>query len=145
MILIVGGESSGKATYARRLAATHGWGEDDMALDVEELLWGKGERASEEARAGDGPLGRTGREECRDSQAAPAGHALPATPELIERLAAKRIVTCAEVGGGVVPLGHEERVWRESVGRLSCELAERATAVVRMVCGIPVVLKGSLA
>ncbi len=111
MILIVGGTSSGKTTYARRLADEHGWGEDDLALDVEELLWDE-------------------------------GRALPLTDELAGSLAHKRIVTCAEVGGGVVPLGREERAWREAVGQLECALAQRATSVTRMVCGIPVQLKG---
>lgn len=114
MILIVGGASSGKTTYARKLADEHGWGEDDLALDVEELLW-------------DG------------------GRALTLTPELLAALAGKRIVTCTEVGGGVVPLGREERAWREAVGQLGCALAKRATSVTRMVCGIPVQLKGELA
>ena len=45
----------------------------------------------------------------------------------------------------VVPLDAQERAWREAVGRMSCELASQAETVVRMVCGIPVVLKGELA
>ena len=61
---------------------------------------------------------------------------------LLDDLAAKAVVTCAEVGSGIVPLDARERAWRERVGRLSCALAERADAVVRMVCGVPVVLKG---
>ena len=133
MILITGGTSSGKATFARNLAAQHGWREDDVAFNVEELLWGQVEGAGQIAPAGDDA----------------AGHAdnktLSATPELIERLAAKAIVTCSEVGAGIVPLDAQERAWREAVGRMSCELASQANAVVRMVCGIPVVLKGDMA
>ena len=63
---------------------------------------------------------------------------------LIGELSAKAVVTCAEVGNGIVPLDPGERAWREQVGRLSCALAERADTVVRMVCGIPVPLKGEL-
>ena len=63
---------------------------------------------------------------------------------LLGELSEKAVITCAEVGNGIVPLDPGERAWREAVGRLSCALAERADAVVRMVCGIPVVLKGSL-
>ena len=129
MILITGGTSSGKATFARNLAAQHGWSEDDVAFNVEELLWGQVEGAGQIAPAGD------------DAD----NEALSATPELIERLAAKAIVTCSEVGAGIVPLDARERSWREAVGRMSCELASQADAVVRMVCGIPVVLKGGLA
>lgn len=62
--------------------------------------------------------------------------------EVIDMAAGKSVVTCAEVGGGIVPLGAGERAYRERVGRMSSVLAERADSVVRMVCGIPVVLKG---
>lgn len=64
--------------------------------------------------------------------------------DLAEALAGKAVVTCAEVGSGIVPLDADERAFRERVGRLSEALAQRASVVVRMVCGIPVVLKGSL-
>ena len=64
---------------------------------------------------------------------------------LLEALSTKAVVTCAEVGNGIVPLDPDDRAWRERVGRLSCSLAERADCVVRMVCGIPVVLKGDVA
>lgn len=62
---------------------------------------------------------------------------------LLETLAAKQVVTCAEVGNGIVPLDAGERAFRERAGRLASALAARADTVVRMVCGIPVVLKGS--
>ena len=133
MILIVGGTSSGKATFARSLAAQHGWNEDDIAFNVEELLWGQAEGTDQIASVGAAAADHA------------VGKALPATPELIERLAAKAIVTCSEVGAGIVPLDAQERAWREAVGRMSCKLASQANAVVRMVCGIPVVLKGELA
>ena len=133
MILITGGTSSGKATFARNLAAQHGWREDDVAFNVEELLWGQVEGADQIAPAGD------------DAADHASSKALSATPELIERLAAKAIVTCSEVGAGIVPLDARERAWREAVGRMSCKLASQADAVVRMVCGIPVVLKGDMA
>ena len=129
MILITGGTSSGKATFARNLAAQHGWSEDDVAFNVEELLWGQVEGTDQIAPASDDADRK----------------ALSATPELIEQLAAKAIVTCSEVGAGIVPLDAQERTWREAVGRMSCELASQADAVVRMVCGIPVVLKGDMA
>ena len=64
--------------------------------------------------------------------------------QLLEPLCAKQAVICDEVGCGVVPLAAEERRWREEVGRLCCELAERADVVVRVSCGLPQVLKGRL-
>ncbi len=51
------------------------------------------------------------------------------------------IILCDEVGSGVVPLEEESRIWRERVGRVSTLLAQRADTVIRMVCGIPVVIK----
>ena len=64
---------------------------------------------------------------------------------LVDRLLERSpgvIVICDEVGGGVVPVGAEERVWREAVGRVCCTLAERADYVERVFCGIPMRLKG---
>ena len=52
-------------------------------------------------------------------------------------------IVCDEVGCGVVPLEKEERIWRERVGRVCVELAQRATCVVRVVCGIPTIIKES--
>ncbi len=46
------------------------------------------------------------------------------------------IVTCDEVGCGLVPMDAFERQWREEVGRLCCWLAEEAEAVYRLQCGI---------
>ena len=133
MILVIGGTSSGKATFARKLAAQHGLSEDDVAFNVEELLWEQREGTGQVAPVDDDAAGHTG------------SKALAATTELIERLAAKAIVTCCEVGAGIVPLDARERAWREAVGRMACELASQADVVVRMVCGIPVVLKGDMA
>ncbi len=51
------------------------------------------------------------------------------------------IFLCDEVGCGVVPMDREERIWRETVGRLCCLLAERSEQVYRVFCGIPMRLK----
>jgi adenosylcobinamide kinase/adenosylcobinamide-phosphate guanylyltransferase len=59
-------------------------------------------------------------------------------------LCAKAVVVCGEVGCGVVPLDGSERLWREEVGRASTRLAAEAQAVVRLVCGLPHILKGEL-
>lgn len=63
------------------------------------------------------------------------------TDELVARLADKAVVTCAEVGSGVVPLDAGERAWRDETGALMQALAACAERVVRMVCGIPVVVR----
>lgn len=60
---------------------------------------------------------------------------------LAGRLSQKEIVIATEVGGGVVPLSAQERLFREQAGRLSCLLAERAQRVIRVICGLPQELK----
>jgi adenosyl cobinamide kinase/adenosyl cobinamide phosphate guanylyltransferase len=61
---------------------------------------------------------------------------------LIPELLRKRVVICDEVGSGVIPLARGEREWREAVGRVCVLLAKDAEQVVRLVCGIPNVIKG---
>lgn len=119
MIFIVGGMASGKESYARSL----GYPESEMAFDVHKLL--------RDARLWDE----------HDAQGDRDGSDGVSFDALVDELAGKSVVTCAEVGSGVVPLDFGERMWRDEVGRLSRELAERADRVVRMVCGIPVVLR----
>lgn len=62
---------------------------------------------------------------------------------LLPQLAKKEIIICNEVGNGVIPVSGEDRHWREATGRLCIELARRADTVVRVVCGIPTVIKGA--
>lgn len=61
---------------------------------------------------------------------------------LTDELSQYEVVIATEVGGGVVPVDAGERAGREAAGRLSCLLAQRAERVVRVFCGLPVVLKG---
>ena len=116
MIRVVGGIASGKRTYARSL----GFADSDMSEELSSscavLL-----DAQELVRPED------------------MGEA-----SLVDALAAtKQVVLCQEVGSGIVPISRGEREWRDRVGSLSKALAERADAVVRMVSGIPQVLKGA--
>ena len=62
--------------------------------------------------------------------------------QLADELAEHAVVVATEVGSGVHAVDATQRAWRERAGRLSVDLAARAETVVRMVCGIPVVLKG---
>lgn len=52
------------------------------------------------------------------------------------------VITCDEVGCGVVPIDRADEAYRETVGRLCCELAEQADAVVRVTAGLPQYIKG---
>ena len=65
--------------------------------------------------------------------------------QLLPLLARHTVVVCDEVGCGVVPMEPFEREWRETVGRICCELAKNADVVARVFCGIPMVLKGEAA
>ena len=115
MILIIGSEASGKRTFAGKLGFT----EEQMSEDA--------------------------------GSAAPviyhAEH-LALTKEEADRicplLMEKEIVMINEVGSGVIPAVKEDRIAREAAGRLAVQLAGEADTVIRMVCGIPVCLKGIL-
>lgn len=51
------------------------------------------------------------------------------------------IVICDEVGMGIVPIEKQDREYRELVGRCLCRLAERATVMERIICGIGMRIK----
>ena len=114
MILIIGAETSGKRTYARSL----GYTDDQMAdgfLDESPVIFNVQDLLRADPTQGD---------------------------ELLDMLSNKQVVICNEVGSGVIPANEVEIRYREAVGRLCVKLASQADRVVRMVCGIPVVLKG---
>ncbi len=114
MILVIGGIASGKRTYV------HALGFDDAQITTDlhskaSVLYGL------EGLLSNGALSN----------------------EELALLQNKAVVVCREVGLGVVPVDARERAWRELVGRTCCELASRASRVVRLVCGIPVTLAGT--
>lgn len=63
---------------------------------------------------------------------------------LADELSRYDAVIATETGCGVIPVDASERAAREAAGRLNCLLAERASAVVRVFCGIPLVIRGDL-
>ena len=116
MVLILGGFGAGKRTYAKTLGFSDAEMSDDPHADAPVLV---------------------------DLEA--TVKADPACAEaLLPQLLRKKLILCREVGSGVIPMDPKEREWREAVGRLCCALAKEATAVVRVVCGVPIVLKGEL-
>lgn len=62
--------------------------------------------------------------------------------QIFAELAGHAVIISDEVGCGVVPVDRFEREWRETVGRICCLLAKNAEQVVRLFCGVPMVLKG---
>ena len=54
------------------------------------------------------------------------------------------IVIINEIGCGIVPLEKSDRIWREQVGRTGSLIAKNSDTVVRLICGIPTVIKGEL-
>lgn len=114
MMLIVGGRGAGK----RALAMELGYGPEDMAdavLDGRPVLYNLQDLVWKDPEAAQTLL-----------------------PELVKR----EIVICDEVGSGIIPLAQQDRAAREAVGRLCVLLAGEAHRVVRVVCGMPQVIKG---
>ena len=135
MILVVGACASGKRTFVKELGyepaqmARATLDQRPVVLEAQELV---ARQVAEQAMRGEGV-----------SAAQIAGDLAPSwEEELLAQLSAKACVTCCEVGSGLVPLDPEARMVREVTGRLCLRLAAQASAVVRMVCGIPTVLKG---
>lgn len=46
------------------------------------------------------------------------------------------VIVSDELGYGIVPIDKFDRTYREENGRVNCYLAEQATQVFRVVCGI---------
>ena len=63
------------------------------------------------------------------------------TEELVSLLSGKEVVACDEIGSGIIPFERYMREAREKVGRTAVLLAESADKVVRVICGIPQVIK----
>jgi len=115
MILVIGGQAAGKRTYVRN---HYGYTDQNMAdavineMPVLYNLQDMVARAPEEA------------------------------DRLKDALLRKEVVIYTEVGSGIVPLDANERAMREAAGRLVNQLARHAECVVRVICGLPQVLKG---
>ena len=56
----------------------------------------------------------------------------------------KIIVIINEIGCGIIPIEKSDRIWREQTGRAGCIISENSSAVIRICCGIPTIIKGEL-
>jgi adenosyl cobinamide kinase/adenosyl cobinamide phosphate guanylyltransferase len=113
MILVIGSRASGKREYVKSL----GYAEADMAdavLDARPVIYN-----------------------VQDMVDADPEGSLSLLPALLN----KEVVVCCEVGAGVIPAERRERDSREATGRLCIALAKQAERVVRLVAGIPAVIK----
>ena len=117
MILLIGGAGQGKLAYAleRTGCAPADVARDPASARTKPILDGLADWVR--AHPGEG-----------------LGDLLEANPGVV--------ILCDEVGCGVVPVDPAERVWREEVGRLCCDLARKAERVERIFCGLSMVLKG---
>ena len=121
MMFVTGPAFSGKRAFVRK---TFGWNEEELArlavCDAQDLV-------------------------CTSTSAASGGPASVMRPDeiqvLADELATHEVIIACELGAGVVPMAATQRAHREEAGRLACLLAERATTVVRVCCGLPQVLK----
>lgn len=52
------------------------------------------------------------------------------------------VIIMDEIGCGIVPVEKSERKRREETGRCGCIISSASDTVIRVVCGIPVFLKG---
>ena len=51
------------------------------------------------------------------------------------------VIISTEIGCGIVPMEKSERVWREAVGKTGCFFAQKSSRVVRVICGIPTIIR----
>lgn len=123
MILIIGGFAQGKLDYVLERTGYTG---ADVARDMvsamnKPILYGLHDIVAGCLREGGDP-----ETEMRK--------VIKSNPELI--------IICDELGSGVVPVEPFERNWRDCVGRMCRDIAAEAERVERILCGLPMVLKG---
>lgn len=123
MVLIIGGMAQGKLDYV--LEKT-GFTQDDVAYDLPSalnrpVLYGLHDIVAQCLKLGGDP----------DRE---VKKVMDDNPDII--------IICDELGCGVVPIDPFERKWRDSVGRICCDIAGAAKRVERILCGLPMVLKG---
>ena len=128
---MIGGSFQGKAAYAKNMypgpvldGKKDEWTADTQAklfLNVQEWI----------------------RRYVADGTDAAGADAKQLVDQLLDELLAKQptVVTMDEVGCGIVPLDRHDRDYRDLAGYVGQRLAAEADQVVRMICGIPVVIK----
>ena len=127
MILVVGGVFQGKKEYAKKMfSLTDADFVDGVVCGSEELYQAKAVTHFHEYVR-----------RCLQE-----GRELTGLADSLVKQNPDIIILANELGSGVVPVDAFDRSWRETTGRLCCELAKRADEVHRVVCGIGTVIKG---
>lgn len=112
-ILVIGPENSGKRDYAKSL----GYSEAEMNTDVFSSCPVLLDLHKTVMSWGSSP------------------------DELMPYLLRKKVILCSEVGSGIIPVSRDLTQARIQTGKLCSELAQQASSVIRILCGIPTVLK----
>lgn len=113
MILVIGSQASGKRAYIESLGYVDAQ-ISDAVMDDRTVLYGLEKLVFAAPEQAEG---------------------------LLDALSAKEVVACREVGSGIIPLERSGREARDATGRLCVLLARRAEKVIRMVAGIPLIIK----
>lgn len=162
MILVTGGEKSGKSTYALRLAlekgsrrafvATAEAFDDEMRARIKHHKEERGElfETIEEPVEIPSTLRRLSSYDVVlvDCMTTWLGNLMyykrdlnAMKDELLTSISGNEIIVTNEVGMGIIPLEASTRAYVEDLGRLNAALAQRAEHVIFMVAGLPLVLK----
>ncbi|MHB8071760.1 MAG: bifunctional adenosylcobinamide kinase/adenosylcobinamide-phosphate guanylyltransferase [Candidatus Cryosericum sp.] len=162
MILITGGEKSGKSTYALRLALEQGARrafvataeafDDEMRLRIKRHKEERGDlfETIEEPVEIPSVLRRLSSYDVVlvDCMTTWLGNLMyykrdigTMKDELLTSISGNEIIVTNEVGMGIIPLEASTRAYVEDLGRLNAALAQRAERVIFMVSGLPLVLK----
>lgn len=162
MILITGGERSGKSTYAMRIALERGRRRAFVATaePFDDEMRARIKRHREER----GSLFETIEEpvevptvlrrcasydvvlvDCMTTWLGNLMHyqrdILAMKDELLASVSGNEVLVTNEVGMGIIPMDASTRLYVEELGRLNAALAQRADQVIFMVAGLPLVLK----
>ncbi|MBA4364697.1 MAG: bifunctional adenosylcobinamide kinase/adenosylcobinamide-phosphate guanylyltransferase [Coprothermobacter sp.] len=162
MILITGGERSGKSTYAMRIALERGTRRAFVATaePFDDEMRARIKRHREER----GSLFETIEEpvevptvlrrcasydvvlvDCMTTWLGNLMHyqrdLTAMKDELLASVSGNEVFVTNEVGMGIIPMDASTRLYVEELGRLNAALAQRADQVIFMVAGLPLVLK----
>lgn len=162
MILITGGEKSGKSTYALRLAlergprrafvATAEAFDDEMRARIKHHKEERGAlfETIEEPVEIPSILRRLSSYDVIlvDCMTTWLGNLMyykrdlgAMKDELLTSISGNEIIVTNEVGMGIIPMDASTRSYVEELGRLNAALAQRAEEVVFMIAGLPLTLK----